>query len=151
MQGGAAGRPGPPTSLQVKILYVHRTGSFRLFITDIGIGRESSLGASSKHLRRDIRKHGCSSPTTGLRDVAHRLAAAEGLVLADSHWQIIDLLRDFFDRTETSPAMRPLVKLIKEQLGEGCGSSVYLMGLFGGSPAKTAAKIAGLPRPTNCL
>ena len=60
-------------------------------------------------------------------------------------------LRDFFDRTETSPAMRPLVKLIKEQLGEGCGSSVYLMGLFGGSPAKTAAKIAGLPRPTNCL
>ena len=85
------------------------------------------------------------------RDVAHRLAAAEGLVLADSHWQIIDLMRDFFDRTETSPAMRPLVKLIKEQLGEGCGSSVYLMGLFGGSPAKTAAKIAGLPRPTNCL
>ena len=85
------------------------------------------------------------------RDVAHRLAATEGLVLADSHWQIIDLLRDFFERTETSPAMRPLVKLVKEQLGEGCGSSVYLMGLFGGSPAKTAAKIAGLPRPTNCL
>jgi tRNA 2-thiouridine synthesizing protein E len=47
--------------------------------------------------------------------------------------------------------MRPLVKLVKEQLGEDCGSSVYLMGLFGGSPAKTAAKIAGLPRPTNCL
>ena len=83
--------------------------------------------------------------------MAHRLAATEGLVLADSHWQIIDLLRDFFDRTETSPAMRPLVKLIKEHLGEGCSSSVYLMGLFGGSPAKTAAKIAGLPRPTNCL
>jgi len=47
--------------------------------------------------------------------------------------------------------MRPLVKLVKEKLGEDCGSSVYLMGLFGGSPAKTAAKIAGLPRPTNCL
>ena len=84
-------------------------------------------------------------------EVAHRLAATEGLVLSDSHWQIIDLLRDFFERTETSPSMRPLVKLVKEQLGEDCGSSVYLMGLFGGSPAKTAAKIAGLPRPTNCL
>ena len=84
-------------------------------------------------------------------DVAHCLAATEGLVLSDSHWQIIDLLRDFFERTETSPSMRPLVKLVKEQLGEDCGSSVYLMGLFGGSPAKTAAKIAGLPRPTNCL
>ena len=84
-------------------------------------------------------------------DVAQRLAATEGLVLSDSHWQIIDLLRDFFERTETSPSMRPLVKLVKEKLGEDCGSSVYLMGLFGGSPAKTAAKIAGLPRPTNCL
>jgi tRNA 2-thiouridine synthesizing protein E len=83
--------------------------------------------------------------------VAHRLAATEGLVLSDSHWQIIDLLRDFFERTETSPSMRPLVKLVKEQVGEDCGSSAYLMGLFGGSPAKTAAKIAGLPRPTNCL
>ena len=85
------------------------------------------------------------------RDVAHRLAATEGLVLSDSHWQIIDLLRDFFERTETSPAMRPFVKLAKDHLGEDYGSSVYLMGLFGGSPAKTAAKIAGLPRPTNCL
>ena len=85
------------------------------------------------------------------RDVAHHLAATEDVVLSDTHWQIIDLLRDFFDRTETSPAMRPLVKLVREHLGEECGSSVYLMGLFGGSPAKTAAKIAGLPRPTNCL
>ena len=83
--------------------------------------------------------------------MAHRLAATEGLVLSDSHWQIIDLLRDFFERTETSPAMRPFVKLAKDHLGEDYGSSVYLMGLFGGSPAKTAAKIAGLPRPTNCL
>lgn len=85
------------------------------------------------------------------RDVALHLAASEHVVLLDTHWQVIDLLRDFFERTETSPAMRPLVKLVRENLGEDCGSSVYLMGLFGGSPAKTAAKIAGLPRPTHCL
>jgi tRNA 2-thiouridine synthesizing protein E len=47
--------------------------------------------------------------------------------------------------------MRALVKLVKEQLGVEQGSSVYLMSLFGGSPAVTAAKVAGLPRPTNCL
>ena len=69
----------------------------------------------------------------------------------EAHWQVIKMLRDFYERTETSPAMRPLVKLAREQLGENCGSSAYLMGLFGGSPAKTASKIAGLPRPTNCL
>ena len=85
------------------------------------------------------------------RDIAHRLAETEGLALDEAHWQVIKMLRDFYERTETSPAMRPLVKLAREQLGENCGSSAYLMGLFGGSPAKTAAKIAGLPRPTNCL
>ena len=83
------------------------------------------------------------------RDVAHRLAATEGLVLADSHWQIIDLLRDFFERTETSPAMRPLVKLVKEHLGEDCGSSVYLMGLFGAARQKPRRKLPAFPaRPT---
>lgn len=84
-------------------------------------------------------------------DVAIALAADEGLALEPAHWQVIHLLREFYQATETSPAMRPLVTLVKEQLGAERGSSVYLMRLFGGSPAKTVAKIAGLPRPTNCL
>lgn len=84
-------------------------------------------------------------------DVAIALAVDEGVALEPAHWQVINLLRVFYQATETSPAMRPLVKLVNEQLGAKCGSSVYLMQLFGGSPAKTVAKIAGLPRPTNCL
>jgi tRNA 2-thiouridine synthesizing protein E len=84
-------------------------------------------------------------------DVAIALAVDEGVALEPAHWQVIHLLREFYQATETSPAMRPLVTLVKEQLGAECGSSVYLMRLFGGSPAKTVAKIAGLPRPTNCL
>jgi tRNA 2-thiouridine synthesizing protein E len=47
--------------------------------------------------------------------------------------------------------MRPLVKLVKNEFGQEVGSSAFLMRLFGGSPAKLAAKIAGLPRPTNCI
>lgn len=84
-------------------------------------------------------------------DVAIALAVDEGVALEPAHWQVIHLLREFYLATETSPAMRPLVKLVAEQLGAECGSSVYLMQLFGGSPSKTVAKIAGLPRPTNCL
>jgi tRNA 2-thiouridine synthesizing protein E len=82
---------------------------------------------------------------------ANLLAAQEGLTLTDAHWEIVHLLRDFYQRTETAPAMRPLVKLVKDAWGPERGSSIYLMTLFGGSPAMTAAKIAGLPRPTNCL
>lgn len=83
--------------------------------------------------------------------VAEQLAKAEGISLTQAHWQVINSLRTFYAQTDTSPAMRALVKLVREKLGAEQGSSVYLMHLFGGSPAVTAAKVAGLPRPTNCL
>ena len=83
--------------------------------------------------------------------VAEQLARAENISLSLAHWQIIDLLRAFYAQTDTAPAMRVLVRLAMQNLGAEQGSSVYLMGLFGGSPAKVAAKVAGLPRPTNCL
>jgi tRNA 2-thiouridine synthesizing protein E len=84
-------------------------------------------------------------------DVAKTLARGEGITLTAAHWAVIRLLRDFYARTGVAPAMRPLVKLVRETLGADRGTSLYLLGLFPGNPAKVAAKIAGLPRPTNCL
>ena len=84
-------------------------------------------------------------------DVARQIANANGVRLTDNHWEIISLLREFYDIHEVSPAMRPLVKRTREVLGADKGTSLYLLRLFPGSPAKLAAKIAGLPRPTHCL
>lgn len=83
--------------------------------------------------------------------VAHALALRENIELTPAHWEIIHVLRDFYQRFEHSPAMRILVKSVKQTLGEDKGNSLYLMQLFPDSPAKRAARIAGLPRPTNCL
>lgn len=88
---------------------------------------------------------------TWSKAVAEELAARERVELTDSHWQIIETVRDFHASTEVSPAMRAFVKLVRQQLGDELGNSIALMQLFGESPAKTAAKISGLPRPTNCL
>ena len=84
-------------------------------------------------------------------DVAHLLAESEGITLTEEHWEIINLLRDFYQQFEISPAMRILVKTAKTSLGDEKGNSIHLMKLFPGSPAKLASKIAGLPKPTNCL
>ncbi len=83
--------------------------------------------------------------------VAEELASREGLHLQEQHWAVIAALREFYSRTSVSPAMRPFVKLCSEQLGPAMGTSLALHKLFPGNPAKLAAKIAGLPRPTNCL
>ena len=93
-----------------------------------------------------------------LRDhLTWNLAAAETLAkgldieLTPEHWQIIELARQFYLTTDVVPETRPLVKLTKDALGHAHGNSIYLMQLFGGNPAKNVAKVAGLPRPTNCL
>lgn len=83
--------------------------------------------------------------------IAAAFASAENIQLTADHWQLIYLVRDFYRQYEQSPAMRPLVKYVGQQLGQAKGNSIYLLRLFPGSPAKIISKIAGLPRPENCL
>jgi tRNA 2-thiouridine synthesizing protein E len=85
------------------------------------------------------------------RDVAEALAAEEGITLSSAHWEVLELLRDYYDSYDSSPAMRALVKYCKQRLGDEKGRSIYLLKLFPGSPAKIGSKIAGLPKPANCL
>lgn len=84
-------------------------------------------------------------------EVAAWLAQQEGIELSDAHWEIIEALRNFYQQYDVSPAMRPLSKYLKQTLSADKASSIYLLQLFPGSPAKVAARIAGLPRPENCL
>ncbi|SDH00936.1 tRNA 2-thiouridine synthesizing protein E [Pseudomonas flavescens] len=85
------------------------------------------------------------------RDVATALAEREALPLGDEHWEILLLLRAFHDEFQLSPANRPLIKYVALKLGPEKGNSLHLNRLFNGTPAKLAAKLAGLPKPTNCL
>ena len=83
--------------------------------------------------------------------VAQSLADDAGIELTDDHWRVVEVVRSFYRETGVSPAMRPLVKLMREAQGAELASSLVLMRLFPGNPAKAVARIAGLPKPTNCL
>lgn len=83
--------------------------------------------------------------------VAEMLAQQQDISLRAAHWEILNLLRAFHRRHQMSPATRALVSLVKKKLGPDKGRSIYLMRLFRGSFAKTASRIAGLPKPDNCL
>ncbi|SFX04329.1 TusE/DsrC/DsvC family sulfur relay protein [Marinospirillum alkaliphilum] len=84
-------------------------------------------------------------------EVAARLAALDDRELTPAHHEILTLLRQFHQEFQLSPAMRPLVKYLRQHLGADKASSIYLMQLFGESPARIAARYAGLPKPDNCL
>ena len=84
-------------------------------------------------------------------NVAESLARQQEITLEPAHWEILHLLRAFHQRHGMSPASRALASFAKNKLGPEQGRSIYLMRLFGGSFAKTASRIAGLPKPDNCL
>lgn len=78
------------------------------------------------------------------------LAESEGIVLTDEHWEIIQLVRDYYEKFHVSPTSRVLGKIVARDLGADKGKSIYLMKLFSAKSAKLVAKIAGLPKPNNC-
>lgn len=85
------------------------------------------------------------------REVAIEIAARDNILMTPEHWEIIELLREFYQTFQISPSMRALVKRTEQVLGESKGRSIYLLQLFPPSPAKLASKIAGLPKPPNCI
>lgn len=91
------------------------------------------------------------SPESWTEDKALALADLENIILTNAHWEILHLVREFHATYELSPVNRSLVNWIREKLGDEKGNSIYLMKLFPGSPARVASRIAGLPKPHNCL
>jgi tRNA 2-thiouridine synthesizing protein E len=84
-------------------------------------------------------------------EIAKEIAVKEGIELSAEHWEIIEVAREFYRTFDLSPSMRALVKRTEQIFGAEKGRSIYLLQLFPTSSAKTISKIAGLPKPPNCL
>ena len=84
-------------------------------------------------------------------DLALRIAASMDIQLTPEHWQVIYCVREYFEQSSRSPSMRPLVKLVKNQVGEELGNSIALASLFPPPTSGSVAKISGLPKPSDCL
>lgn len=73
-----------------------------------------------------------------------KIAAAQGVAMTDAHWAIVRFSRGDFESTGASPNIRRITQ----------GANVAtkdLYTLFPKAPARTIAKIAGIPKPAGCL
>ncbi len=82
--------------------------------------------------------------------LAKAIALEDGIVLTADHWVVINAVRQYYQQYRISPAARIIVGLLKGALGPEKASSIHLMQLFTGRPARMVNKVAGLPKPTNC-
>ena len=83
--------------------------------------------------------------------VADAMAAIDDTSLTESHWEVINFLREYYEEYQIAPAVRVLTKAIGKKLGKDKGNSKYLYELFPYGPGKQACKYAGLPKPTGCV
>ena len=84
-------------------------------------------------------------PEAWTDDMAPELAAAAGIPdLTDQHWQVIRIMRREYLDKGTGPNVRALFKISGVPIKE-------LYELFPRGPAKTAARIAGIPKPRGCI
>ncbi len=85
--------------------------------------------------------------------LAEVIAKNDGIELTDAHWEVINLVRNYYDTFGIAPNIHVLTKHMKKVLGPEKGKRAWLEQLFPGpgSPAARLAKIAGLPKPTGCV
>jgi tRNA 2-thiouridine synthesizing protein E len=84
-------------------------------------------------------------------DLATHLAKQDGVELTESHWEVINFLREYYKQYQIAPMIKILVKEIGKAMGPEKGNTKYLYELYPGGPAKQACKYAGLPKPTGCV
>jgi tRNA 2-thiouridine synthesizing protein E len=86
-----------------------------------------------------------TDPQQWNEDIATAIAQEYGIAeLTDRHWLVVRFMRDRYLRTGTAPSIR--------SLGKESGVPVKeLYQLFPKGPAKLAARIGGIPKPTGCI
>lgn len=84
--------------------------------------------------------------------IAQQLADTLEVELNTEHLAILQQVRAFFDKFNHSPATRPLIKWLQQTLPEHEISNQKLQQLFKtGLVARHVNRLAGLPKPPNCL
>jgi TusE/DsrC/DsvC family sulfur relay protein len=83
-------------------------------------------------------------PNAWTPDIAAAIAAREGIDLTDRHWVVINFNRQEFATHGEAPTLRRITKNTDISTKE-----IYQ--LFPGGPAKLAAKLSGLGKPTGCI
>lgn len=85
------------------------------------------------------------------KEIGAEMAKGDGLDLTEAHWEVINFLRDYYQKYQIAPMIKILVKEIAKVMGPEKGNTKYLYELYPDGPAKQACRYAGLPKPTGCV
>ena len=80
------------------------------------------------------------------QDIAGYLAQEEKVEMTDSHWEVVNFLRDLYRQQGQAEHARDVLQALEERFGKK-GGRKYLYLLFPGGAVTQGSRIAGLPVP----
>lgn len=81
------------------------------------------------------------------KNIAEWLAKKDGITLTEAHWEIIHMMREYYQTYNIPPILKLLKRDIQEKLDAGKAENAYLEALFPNGVITQGTKIAGLPVP----
>lgn len=84
-------------------------------------------------------------------DVAQQLAQSLNLELTAWHFEILQAVRQFYHQFGHSPATRPLIKFLMKSVSADINNAVLQDKFQTGLVARHLSRLAGIPKPANCL
>jgi tRNA 2-thiouridine synthesizing protein E len=82
---------------------------------------------------------------------AQQLAYSLDLELTDWHFEVLHALRHFYVEYGYAPATRPLIKYLSKMVSPEISNQLLMERFHTGLVARHLNRLAGLPKPPNCL
>ena len=83
--------------------------------------------------------------------VAQELAQSLALELTAWHFEVLHAVRQFYQQFGHSPATRPLIKFLMKTVSQEINNAVLQEKFNTGLVARHLSRLAGIPKPANCL
>ncbi len=83
--------------------------------------------------------------------VAQELAQSLELELTAWHFEVLHAVRQFYQQFGHSPATRPLIKFLMKTVSPEINNAVLQEKFNTGLVARQLSRLAGIPKPANCL
>lgn len=80
-------------------------------------------------------------------DLCREMAKQEGVSLTHDHWEVLDVMRQYYETYNISPIYKLLKKEIAEKLSADKASDDYLNALFPQGIMSQGVRLAGIPKP----
>lgn len=84
-------------------------------------------------------------------DIAQQLAESLALQLTDWHMQILLAVRQFYQQFGHSPTTRALIKYLIKTVDPEISNALLQEKFNTGLVARHLSRLAGIPKPANCL